>query len=391
MPQFVRGTQASFEASFLDYDGTPMVPADRESWPAVAIRDPDDTTVATGVGNPIAEGQYRFNWFVPTTATLTTANTTWRIDWSMFTSTGHSHAASETFEVVDRIESSPEERSHSYITNDGGTIRALFRWPSQLYEVKLAVKSSTGSEIYTEIPGVATNDTQNAGCNPNRLINETVQDGEYVYFYDVGPLSAGEYQFHWTYMESEVSERNVAVQIVRAVPDLFWHYNAELRGLIDRLQKHADIVQAYSDADVYSYIKGGLDILNFYPPSTNFMLADIPLTGSRGFRGALIYCSAIHAINAQQILEVELNFDHSGQTVTLNYNHDYSGILGNLERLLEQFKEAKLQVFRLAQGAAFSGARIKNYRYSNRVFRLNQTLRGIVPPGGAALWRNLGI
>lgn len=390
MAEYVRGTQASFEASFFDFDGSPMQPADPESWPQIAIYDPDDTVIATGVGNWIADGQYRFNWFVPTSATLTTDQTSWRIEWAFVTSNGHTRGSTEHFSVADRIEATPEERSHTYLTNDGGTVRAAIHCPRKLDEIVLTIKSAYGSTQQT-ISGIATNDLQGSDSNPNRLINEVAQDGEYLYYYDVGPFTAGEYQLHWNTLESTVAERNVIVQIVRAVPDLFWHYNAELRTLIDKLQKSQEISQGYTDADVFSYVKGGLDILNFFPPTTNWVLNDIPLTGSRGIRTAVIYAAAIHAINAQQILEIELSFDHTGQIVTLNYNHDYSGVLGNLQAVLENFAEAKSQVFRKAQGAAFSGARLKNYRWTNRVFKLDQTLRGIVPPGGAALWKNLGI
>lgn len=390
MSEFVRGTQATFEANFFDFDGSPMTPADPESWPAVTIKDPDDTVVATGVGLFVDDGQYRFTWFVPSAATLTADGTTWSIDWSFVTQHGHTRTSAEKFGIVDRIEATPEERSHTYLTNAGGAVRALIRCERKLDECVLTLKTATGSTIWT-VSGIASNATQADSTNPNRLINEVAQDGEYVYMYDVGPLNAGEYQLHWNYLESIVSERHVAVQIVRAAPDLFWHYNAELRSLIDRLRKSQDIVQAYTDADVYSYVKGGLDILNFYNPPTDFVLADIPLVGSRGLRTALIYTSAVHAINSQQILEVELSFDHSGQTVTLAYNHDYSGVLSNLQAVLDKFAEAKMHIFRKAHGAAFSGARIKNYRWTNRVFRLDQSLRGLVPPGGAALWRNIGI
>lgn len=390
MSDFVRGTQAIFEADFFDFDGAPMTPADADSWPAVVIRDPDGTVVATGVGMKINDGQYQFGWFVPVAATLTSDGTTWNIDWSFVTSNGHTRASNEKFGVVDRIEATPEERSHTYLTNNGGTIRATIRVERKLDEVVLTFKDASGTGRWS-IDGVASNATQGNATNPNRLINEVAQDGEYLYYYDVGPLSAGEYQLHWNILESEVSERHVIVQVVRAAPDLFWHYNAELRTLIDKLQKSQEIVQAYTDADVYSYVKGGLDILNFYNPPTDFVLGDIPLTGSRGLCTALIYTSAMHAINAQQILEVELSFDHSGQTVTLNYNHDYSGVLSNLQAILERFAESKMHIFRKSQGAAFSGARIKNYRWTNRVFRLDRSLRGVVPPGGAALWRNLGI
>lgn len=391
MADLVRGTQHTFQAEFKEFDGSPMIPSDSENWPQVVIKDTEGTVIATGVGSQISAGKWQFTWFVPVNADLTAEDESWTIDWTLVTSNGHSRSVNEHFRVIDKIESTPEERQQTYLTNDGGMIRVLMRRPKKLTNVKLAVKNTIGGAPWMEISGTASNAVQADPDNPLRLINEVVQDGEYIYYYDVGPLSAGEYQFHWTTQESPVSPIDVDVQIGRAVPDIFWHYNVELRTLIDKLQKSLEAIQSYSDADVYSYVKGGLDILNFYNPPTNFVLSDIPLTGSRGLRTALIYTSAVHAINAQQILEVELNFDHSGQIVTLGYNHDYSGVLSSLESILEKFAESKIKIFRRAHGVAYSGARVKNFRWQNRVFRLDQTLRGIVPPGGAALWRNLGI
>ena len=101
---FVRGTQAVFEADFFDFDGSPMIPADPESWPAVSITDPDETVVATGVGLRINDGKYRFTWFVPTAATLASDGTSWSISWSFVTNTGNTRTAGEKFGVVDRIE-----------------------------------------------------------------------------------------------------------------------------------------------------------------------------------------------------------------------------------------------------------------------------------------------
>lgn len=391
MAKHVRGTQAVFEALFQNPDGSPMTAADPESWPQLSIRDPEENVIATGVGSAVGDGRFRFTWFVPVNATMNTEDTSWRINWSFVTFNGHTRGVEERFDVIDKIESTPEERSHSYLTNDGGVIRAMLRVPRKLKYVDLQIKSALGSEILVHVPGVASNALEASSDNQYRLINEVAQDGEYIYYYDIGPLTAGEYQFHWTVQETDVSERMVYVQIGRAAPDVFWHYDAELRVLIDKLQKSANIKQGYTSADVYSYIKSGIDLLNNIAPPTNFVLLDIPLNGSRGLRTVLIYTSALHAILAQHIMDVELNFDHTGQIVTLSYNHDYTGILTQIENVLEKFKESKPHIFRLAQGAVYSGARVKNYRYTNRVYRLDQALSGIAPPSGAAFWRNIGL
>jgi hypothetical protein len=198
---------------------------------------------------------------------------------------------------------------------------------------------------------------------------EKEYNGEYVYYYDTGPMIKGNYTIFWDLQETLVSPKTSVVQILRVAPVQFWHYAVDLRMLIDKLQKRAGTKQAYTDADVYKYILAGLEIINFINPTTTWSLEDIPQEGSRGVRQAIMYAAAVDAMISQQVMEIELNFSFGGQTVTLDYNHDYGGVLTALQTWLDKFAESKTQIYRLAEGVGGVGVRPYNNRLSKRVFR----------------------
>jgi len=387
--EVVRGTHTNFEAEFVDINGTPLVPANPETYPIVTVRDPDGDIISTGTGTVLGDGLYRFAWFVPEDAEINTNDTHWSVSWVFVTSSGHTKQVEQAFDVVDRIEDSPEDLEQTVIVDSGESARVSVRWPIKPYSISLDFRDSSGAVLWS-VDGVSTNSMESDPENPNRLITEVVINGEYVYYYDTGPLNYGEYQAAWNIRESIVSNATKYIQIIRAVPGVFWHYATELRIFIDKMQKRSGVVQAYTDSDLYSHVMGGLDIINFYAPTTTWTLTDIPLQGSRGVRTALLYASAVKAIQAQQILDVDLDFNHSGQTVTLTYSHDWSNVLSALQGQLDKFAEAKPQLFRLANGAAFSGGRPKNYRFTERVFRMSHNMRGVALPLGGP-WQAIGL
>lgn len=390
--EIVRGTSYTFEATFVNAaDGTPLVPSDPNSIPQVTIRGPAGNIAATGVGTASGNGKYRFHWYVPKSVELNTEDAQWNINWVFVNTFGHTSTHEEDFDIVDKIESMPEERQQTYLTHAGDSERILIRWPTQLHNVSLHVMGAEGESTVFRIPRVATTAAEKDPANPAHLIVEEQYNGEYVYYYDWTSVPHGEYHIYWSFYESPISPKTTVWQVARAYSNTFVHYAVELRTLIDKLQKRIGTPQAYSDADLYSYTMAGLDIINTISPSTNWTISQVPLHLSRGIRIFIIYASAIHALNAQQILEIEINFDFSGQTVSLGYNHDYSGVLGNIETMLQRFADEKSRIVRLANGAAFSGARPKDWRFTNHVWRLDQRIRAIVPPGGGAIWQNIGL
>jgi hypothetical protein len=203
-------------------------------------------------------------------------------------------------------------------------------------------------------------------------------------------LEAGEYLIFWRIRETSVSPEDEIQQLLR-VPEMnFWRLSQPLRILIDKLQKRLGWVQAYADSDIYEYILRGMDAANFVQPTTNWTLASVPIRSSRGVTTAVLLYAATWGLIAQQILEVELQYDHGGQTVQLTYNHDYSGILGLISGLLDNFKESKQHIYRIANGPGLVGVRPKNWRYNNRVWRVDNWGSGS-PYDVAALATSLGL
>jgi hypothetical protein len=296
--QVFRGTYLAFEATFTDIDGTPLTPADATAYPQIQIKDPDGTVITTGVGGGLGNGKYQYNWFCADDAVINAHNVPWRIEWFFTTASGHSKNSEQTFDVVDKVEADPRERQQTYLVREGGRARLMIRHPRRLNQVSMTVKR--GGNVIQVSEGIATNAQESALTNPNRRLTESVVDGTYVYYYDTNPLTGGEYLIFWDIQETLVTPMDTYVQVMRVVPDLFWHYSVDLRMLIDKLQKHIGMVQAYDDASMYSYLKAGLDTINFYAPTTNWLLNEIPIDGSHGVHLALLYASALHGLLAQQ-------------------------------------------------------------------------------------------
>lgn len=393
--QFARATSAVFEATFVDMDGEPIVPVDPNSYPAVVVKDPSGVTISSGVGKPLGRGKYSFRWFVPQDAEINTVDHPWSIAWFFVTALGHNKDYQESFNVVDKVEPEPEERKWTYLSRTNKNERIFLPLDTQPEALGLDILD-TSDQIYVSISPAAntvTVDEEQASISValcSRKIGRISRDGRYHYYFDTDPLSIGEYLIFWRIRETIVSPEDEIQQLLR-VPEMnFWRLLQPLRILIDKLQKRVGWPQAYSDSDVYEYILRGVDMANIVQPTTNWTLGAIPIRSSRGVIDAVLLYAAMWGLIAQQVLETELQFDHGGQTVQLTYNHDYSGIFGQINELLGKFAESKQHIYRIANGPGLVGVRPKNWRYNNRVWRVDNWGSGS-PYDVAALATSLGL
>jgi len=384
--RFIRGTTVPFEADFIDVDGEPMVPADQSTPVTVQIKDPAGTVVKYGVGAPTGKGRYRFMWFVPEDAELNTDERRWRIDWFMVTYAGHNKDISEEFDVVDKVEAKYEDRQWTLLTMAGTQERVSIQRTSRAYEIGLDIRYFAQKVVTTRF-GRETDVTEsdlNSQClvrsNPQRKIGREIENGQYRYFFDTDALNEGEYVIFWKVRDSSVSETEYLQRNIKVPESNFWLLNMPLRILVDKLHKKIGLVQSYATSDMYDYIQHGLGYVNMIYPETDWTLSQIPVTGSNALATSTLIAAAIWALQSQQILEIELNFSHGGQTVTLEYNHDYSGVISALGEMLNKFAEAKKQIFRRMCGVARSGVRPKNFRYTNRVWRVGNFGLGVGAP-----------
>jgi hypothetical protein len=376
--QFARATTANFETTFLDINEVPLVPADPNSNPSVVIKDPTGTTMAVGVGRPIGQGKYVFSWFVPEDAEINTVDRPWTISWFFLTEGGHNKDASATFNVIDKVDPLPEEKKWTYLVRAGKSERLflpLQQIPEEIgidildasYNTVHSIPTAPVDLVTTEIIQQATEATP----IDQRKIGRMTRDGKYFFFFNTEPLNQGEYIIFWKVREQVVSPEDEVQQLLRVPEMAFWRLAQPLRILLDKLQKRVGWVQAYSDSDLYEYILRGLDMANMTQPATNWTLSSIPIGNSRGVIDAILLYAAMWGLTAQQILETELTFDFNGQTVTLGYNHDYGGVLSSINDMLGKFAESKQLLYRIANGPGVVGVRPKNWRFTQRVWRVD--------------------
>jgi hypothetical protein len=116
---------------------------------------------------------------------------------------------------------------------------------------------------------------------------------------------------------------------------------------------------------MYEYLCRGAAMLNISPPQvTSWQLENFPMGGNFygtiDFSHFLISAAALWALQAQALAYGELNFQFTGQTVTLGYDAT-SAIAAELDQLLnvvnEQFPRAKELALRQMQRGVIVGVR----------------------------------
>lgn len=140
--------------------------------------------------------------------------------------------------------------------------------------------------------------------------------------------------------------------------------------LIDKLRKKLVTFQAYTEDQIYEFMIRGLGFVNGIEPATNWTLSTIPERVAYGVAEAMLLAAAKYALISQQVLENELSFDHSGQTVTLSVNHDYGGVIGHIDTMLDKFAEAKPRLYRIMCPIGVVGTRRYNLGWRNKVWKI---------------------
>jgi hypothetical protein len=210
-----------------------------------------------------------------------------------------------------------------------------------------------------------------------------------AYYFDTPVMAtAGEYQVVWGLRETLLSTQDTSVQKL-VVPDpLFWSLASELRVLIDKLQKNLGSIHAYSDSDLHSYLTQGLGILNGVIPASGYSWSNFPINYTT--RMYWLEAGALWAMQAQHLLEVELLFSFSGQTVTLDVDRT-GGYSEVITRLMEDVKgtgpnswpNVKRNLTRRVQPAAFLGVRMMGRRYQNQItYQVDSSPVGMTSDGG---------
>jgi hypothetical protein len=328
----LRGETHTFNHAFFA-DSTrnqPLVPKDPANYPSVEIVDVDGQIVATAVAElDGSAGYYKYNFTVPVDAAISEDDRRWQARWYMLTTTNRQVEAVVEFDVRDvdvSIRTTAGEQYEHKLMFMGGV-------ENQLSMVRLSRPYSVEVKI-----GLASSDTWvREGIvypfvsDPDTYELVEAQHGEtYIYSYDVPAqissvdvFEAGTvYTVLWTFRETATSAYERLFQTVTVPPRLMFSMMQSLRQVIDKQAADRAKLQAYRDSDLYEYILQGQNIINAWHPYTTWTISGWPAPlGSH-----LMLASALYGLNAQHLLETNLQFGFGGQTVTLDYDHT-----GNLD------------------------------------------------------------
>lgn len=378
MADSVRGSHTSFKATFVDEDGNALVASDEVDSPTVQIKSPppESDIIWTGTGLRLGDsGEYMVNWFCPEDLDINVPTHPYSIEWFFTDLNGHNHSSQEFFNVVDSYIPDLHEAQFTYLVRYGKTQLVII---SSLYEPKeIAVRIMTSGmqELYgSSCIAEANKDAATTVAIKDRKIGHLQKNGLHYYFYNTDPLGFGEWPVFWELREDAVSAEDEFHQTIRVPENNFWLFVKPLQLFIDKVRKKFVTFQGYTTDQLYEFIQRGVGTVNGLHPVTSWTLNNLPLKYHMGVSEMVLLAAAKWAFYAQQTLEEELSFDHSGQTVGLSVKHDYSGILGMIEGELSKWEEkSKPMIQRIMCPIGRTGVRPYRYGFSNRVWKLGLT------------------
>lgn len=355
--KYARGSDVTLNALLLDNSGNPLVPYD-STYPQIEIINPDGTTIASGVGlqSLTQAGNWSFSWSIPASSEIKDG---WLARWTLLNNNREIFVRTFTFELYDQIEAQDAlDRDGTYLVMRGKTERAIYRSTVQPYDVNLTVRDDTGENRYIYAKAELT---------------EVFADGLWNYYIDLPPFTeAANLLLIWDVLETQVSRRDQHVQWLKVAPDTFWFALPYLKGLIDRLNKLQTNILGYTTAQMLTFFEQGLSFLNSIHPLTSWTMDNVP----QSVWSWWVLASGLYALNGKQLLEIELNHNFTGQTVSLEYDRagPLSEVISRWESLLwDKFISAKVSLYRRVSGPGCVGVRPYRLSYYDQVYKVTQS------------------
>jgi hypothetical protein len=120
------------------------------------------------------------------------------------------------------------------------------------------------------------------------------------------------------------------MQTILVLPIKYFPVMTGVRFLIDRILKDVTEPQAILESDLAASVFGGIEVINITAPVTEWNITNLPSTVVSFLKPA----ACIYMLNSQYMLESDLAFAYSGNTVSLDYDHT-----GAIESALGRFQE----------------------------------------------------
>ena len=362
---YLRGETANFIVNFFeDAAGTvPAIPLDISLYPAYEIFDINNNVVQSGLGSPeVSPGRYKVDFIVPPTAPLSNDLQRWRIEWTLVSTTNRQVDYVEEFDIKDTVITASETREQKFITLAGEDYRALMRLPEVPYQVRLNIfNAASNIKLATAVSGVT-----------NGLQEST--DGDSIVYSYVFPASASGlncfFSLIWGVQNTPTESQSFHYQSLTAVTPSVLNFITCLRMIVDKLQKRLGTVQAYEDSDLVEYSIRGQELVNSVYPTTFYSFGALP----QGLTVYHLLFSAWYALQAQRILNVELGFNFSGQTTTLDF--DQASGLADVastwnDFIQENLSAAKQGILRASSPVGTVAGRQYRYNsYNNFIYKI---------------------
>ena len=377
---FTRGETTQFRVGFFADEAKtePLIPID-PTYPQYTIYNPSGTAIQTGTGGLRSPGNFAIDFLVPKDALLSyfqqapqrygnegqgeplTANDArYRIEWAMLTAENFQVSFVEEFDVRDVAVTQSLSRELKYMSLAGDPVRLLYRTTCLPYKVNLRfiVRGNEQCPVVTDVY-----DSSQPPGNQGGI--QFARDGDsYVLYRDIeqGVTHANTaYMALWQLQESQFSIPVTQFQILVAVSTNTLPLITYLRMLVDKFQKRLGRLQAYEDSDLLEYISQGLRLVNLSYPTTQYSMDQLP----DDFQCLVLLAAGWYGLKAQSLLETDLDFNFSGQSVTLSVSR--AGAIDSVAaNMMEQFNTtiapAKMAYVRKARGVGTFAGRAYSYR-----------------------------
>jgi hypothetical protein len=357
---FYRNALSTFRVGFYSdvAQSVPIIPINSD-YPKYSIYDPSGVEILAGTGSAgVGAGVWQAQLMLDENLVLTTPEERYKIVWIMVNANNQQFEKSVEFELFDQVVSEPESREQKYITLSGQAVRLKITLDSEPDDLGVAVYQGNdeNSVLFSA---------------PKTSLTKVRNGNEYTFFVDMPAgvtLINQKYSIIWKLRRTVTDTEQFTFQSMSAIGPATMNLITSVRMLIDKFQKRIGTVQAYEDSDIVEYLERGAELVNAQYPITYFSFGTMP----SALNVYHIMLSSWYALNAQQLLEVDLGFDFSGQSVTLNYDHasQLSDVLSRWQEFIQQnLTAAKTSILNATGGVGTSAGR--GYRLTqNMTYRV---------------------
>lgn len=361
MATYTRETTITFTQAFLDSVGDPIPPIDA-SYPQVQVEAPTGTIVASGIAVSTTPGTWQWSWTSSATAVLGDG---WRIRWNLVDPSLSAHEAVTAFTLSDQVQQPTGlDRLGAYLVAVAQSERLIWKGDVDPQVVELTLRSPSVT-IATWAKGVPT--------PPATALSYVYDAGLHTYYADTPVfVTAGDYLSFWRTRSNTASPYVSESQIVHVPHDSFWFMVPYLRQLLDKLGKVQTSPLSYLDIELYQAMNQGMGFVNAVYPFTDFGWTNYP----EGFRSWLILAAGIWALNARQMLEIEVSHSAQALSVSLEYDHasPLADVISRWETMLREWLPVqKLGAYRATAGPGCVGVRPLRLSWQSRVFRIGSS------------------